>query len=156
MPFLFRLVMESTHACWSGIISCGPRFTCNALQMDPLKLIPDHPTHKTSARGRDSIAGAAAVHSGISWKIQDGGEQETTQGRRSKLVLFTPPIYTHHTRRRDSGLIASLTSQKRVLIVRQVLIGVEMSASRARWLGSLCVSKHEGGKAAAEAAGRNK
>lgn len=148
--------MESTHKCWSEIIPCGSRSTCNALQIDPHKLIPDHPKHKTIARARDSIAGAAAVHSGISWKIQDGGEQETTQGRRSNHVLFTPPIDNNHARRRDGGLNASLTCRKRALIARRGLVGVETSASRARWLGSLCVSKHEGGKAPAEAAGRYK
>ncbi len=42
-----------------------------------------------------------AVHSGSSWKIQDGGEQETTQGRRPNLILFISQIKKNHMRRRD-------------------------------------------------------
>lgn len=53
-----------------------------------------------------------AVHSGSSWKIQDGGEQETTQGRRLNLILFTSHIKSNHIRRRDSGLNMKFNSPK--------------------------------------------
>lgn len=94
-----------------------------------------------------------AVHSGSSWKIQDGGEQETTQGRRPNLILFISQIKKNHMRRRDEGVKQSLARRKGGLMVRWRLIGVGSSGSLTRWLGSLRVSKHEGGTAPVEAAG---